>query len=186
MKDHQDCWGTTLTDQVKGWRKWVGLLSFFGEKKTWRVIEEAALAGPQRGNSLWTYGDHWWRSYTDQPSLPLHHHSAPGTVTKHVFPIDPWSHALGSCVPFLPSPRCPALTPPWYCESCIPVVMGTTCQRGGWYSYHSHRVPSSQEPAQPRQKPQLGRLSTFNKPLFIFLRSWLLELMPYNDTYKGN
>lgn len=173
MKDRQDCLGTTLTDQVKGWRRWVGLLSFFREKKTWRVIEEAALTGASKREQSVAF----WGSLVEVFCRPTSPPSPPPQCSRHCdqarLPNTSLrSHALGSCVPFLPSPRCPTLTPPWYCESRIPAVIRDymPCQRGGWYSYHSHRVPSSQGPAQPRQKPQLGRLSTFNKPLSIFLR----------------
>lgn len=188
MKDRQDCLGTTLTDQVKGWRRWVGLLSFFREKKTWRVIEEASLTGASKREQSVDL----WGSLVEVSCRPTSPPSPPPQCSRHCDQArppntSPQSQALGSRVPFLPSPRCPALTPPWYCESCIPAVLGDYTER---WVVQLPFPPGSFFPGacSTQAKTSAGEVIHFQQTfvhfpkmatLFVPLtRFWLLELMP--------
>lgn len=129
-----------------------------------RDLKEGSVCGHLESN--------WWRSYTDQPLLPLHHHSYLGTQRNQFkWPsmssqYNPTATCTGfTCVPFLP-----ALTPPRYCGSSAPVVPhGSAKVRSSmperwvvqllsrWGSFFLG-VWSTQE-----KTSKLGRLSTFNK-----------------------
>lgn len=131
--------GTTLTNQRKVWRTWMGLVSFlWGEGNMEAHGRSSFDRGFKKGPFFGLVKSNLWRSCRYEPLL-LHHQCS--RYWRESSPSDLVCIPNTSLEPCIPCPHSLHLHTmdhvflPWHRVLLWP---GTTCQRGGWYSYHSH------------------------------------------------